>query len=169
LKLQGIEKIKKNDMFTGLAHLASAVHNHPDQQHTSTAARIVNPFIQRSFALPLNEPLQHRNSVYSAIFNPDGNKILTSSFDKTACVWPIAPPFSIPVPEWLAPLAEVVAENRINDQSVLEPVEPAQILHFREQFRNSKDKDPYSEIARWFFADKAMRPASPYNMDANTK
>ena len=113
---------------------------------------------------PLTEPLQHGDSVNSAVFSPDGTKIVTASADGTARMWSIAPPSNIPSPNWLAPLAETVAGYRINDQSVLEPVDTAQLLQFRERFRNSKDKDPYSQIARWFFADKATRPASPYNM-----
>jgi WD40 repeat protein len=117
----------------------------------------------------LSEPLQHEDIVISAVFSPDGSKILTASKDNTARVWSIAPPSNIPIPKWLAPLAEAVAEYRLNDQSILEPVEHAQLLRFRERFRNSKDKDPYSQIARWFFADKATRPASPYNMDLPAK
>jgi hypothetical protein len=84
-------------------------------------------------------------------------------------VWFIAPASNVPIPDWLAPMAEAASGYCINDQSVLESVDPTLILQFRERFRNSKDKDPYSQIARWFFADKATRPASPYNMDANTK
>ena len=121
---------------------------------------------------PLSDPLKHGVRVKTAVFSPDGSKILIISDDKTtatALVWSIAPESIVPVPNWLPPLAEAVAEYRINDQSVLEPVEPAQLLQFRERFRDSKDKGPYSQIARWFFADKATRPASPYNMDANTK
>jgi hypothetical protein len=117
--------------------------------------------------------LQAEDKVNSAVFSPDGSKILiaTGGFGSTntARVYPIAPASTVPVPDWLPLLAEAVSGYHINNQSVLEPVSPTQILHFREQFRNSKDKDPYSQIARWFFADKATRPASPYNMDANTK
>jgi WD40 repeat protein len=122
---------------------------------------------------PLTDPLQAEDKVNSAVFSPDGSKILiaTGGFGSTntARVYPIAPASTVPVPDWLPLLAEAVSGYHINNQSVLEPVSPTQILHFREQFRNSKDKDPYSQIARWFFADKATRPASPYNMDANTK
>ena len=118
---------------------------------------------------PLTEPLKHKGINNSAVFSPDGARIVTTSWDKTARMWSIAPASTVSVPEWLAPLTEVVAGYRINDQRVLEPVDLSLILQFRERFRNSKDKDPYSQIARWFFADPATRPTSPYDMDAKER
>jgi WD40 repeat protein len=119
--------------------------------------------------IPLTDSFKHESWINAACFSPDGARIVTASGDMTARVWPIAPASTVPIPVWLPLLAEAVAGYRINDQNVQEPVEHDKILKFREDFRNSKEKDPYSQIARWFFADMATRPISPYNPDLPEK
>ncbi|MBU0988431.1 MAG: hypothetical protein KKH68_14370, partial [Proteobacteria bacterium] len=111
---------------------------------------------------PLTEPMLHKKAVYSASFSPDGKRIVTASLDNTARVWDLPPPSQIPVPDWLAPLAEAVGGWRLNDKSVLERVDPQRLFTLKEQLRKAKDKDPYTLISRWFFADRSTRPASPY-------
>jgi len=148
--LQGIAEIERGDALTGLAYLAGAIRIHPDRQHTAAAARIVHLFLQRSFALPLTDPMQHGGWVGSAVFSPDGSKIVTASYDETARVWDIAPTSKIPVPDWLTSLAEAIGRKRVNDQGILEQVDITEIIQFRKRFQKAIETDPYSQIARWF-------------------
>ncbi len=118
---------------------------------------------------PLTDPIRHEYGVTSVMFSPDGARIFTVSENKTVRVWPIAPLATVPIPDWLPSLAEAVGGYRINDQGVLEAVKADQLLEFRKQFKEAKEKDPYSQIARWFFADKSTRPNSPYRMDEKSR
>jgi len=112
---------------------------------------------------PLTEPLRHEEDVLSASFSPDGKRVVTASFDNTARVWDIAPSSNIPVPDWLAPLAEAVGGRRLNDQTICEAVDPKLCIQLRERFRNATENDPYTMIARWFFSDPSTRPITPYS------
>src|SRR5262249_20698225 len=47
---------------------------------------------------PVSPPLEHQDSVASAAFSPDGTRVVTASYDRTARIWdaatgqPVSPP-----------------------------------------------------------------------------
>ena len=110
---------------------------------------------------PLSELLKHTGGVWSAQFSPDGTRIVTVS-GSTAGIWDIAPS-GTGFPDWLLPLAEVVAGERLNSQGVLEATEqdPATVLgRIRQQ---ASGNDDWVVWGRWFLADRATRTISPFS------
>ncbi len=81
----------------GLANLALLVREKPSD--LAVAEWLLNEMTQRSFPLPLLEPIRHEDHVLSARFSPDGSRILTVSRNNTARVWdaatgrPLTPPW----------------------------------------------------------------------------
>ena len=68
-----------------LAHLAQALKF--NQRNYEAAALTGAMLTQISWPLPLVGPLQHEKAVRSAQFSPDGQRVVTASFDKTARLW----------------------------------------------------------------------------------
>ncbi len=106
---------------------------------------------------------QNGGYLTSALFSRDGSRVFFKSSDHHLVVWSIAPSSMVPVPDWLPDFAEAVGGYRINEHGIIESVESESIVLFKKQLENIKGPTPYSEIARWFFADKANRTISPYN------
>jgi hypothetical protein len=109
---------------------------------------------------PVSEPLRHGLRVHSAEFSPNGTQVVTCSPDKTIRIWEVtsAP---LPVPEWLPPLAEAVAGQRINAQNVSEVVPVDEIYRLRRDLIANSEPTHYARWARWFFEDSATRTISP--------
>ena len=68
-----------------LAHLARALR-------TSGNARLPRQYLvsllrDADWYVPVTEPLRHEGRVIAASFSPDGRRVLTASYDKTAQVW----------------------------------------------------------------------------------
>jgi eukaryotic-like serine/threonine-protein kinase len=109
----------------------------------------------------VTEPIKHQGRVLSARFSPDGQQVLTASDDGTAQVWdiPVAP---LPIPDWVAEIAEAAAAQRIGPHGLREPVAPARLFDLRRKLANSPGPDVYSRWARWFFAERSTRTISPF-------
>jgi WD40 repeat protein len=72
----------------GLANLALLVREMPGD--LPVVEWLLNEMTQRSFPLPLIEPLRHSDHVLWAQFSPDGSRILTTLRNNTAQVWDAA-------------------------------------------------------------------------------
>ncbi|SPE61349.1 putative WD40 repeat-containing protein [Verrucomicrobia bacterium] len=114
---------------------------------------------------PLTEPLRHATFVHSAQFSPDGQRVLTASADGTARVWEISPPPD-KCPDWLIELAQAVSGRVLNSHGVLAPVTSSQsetIKRIRAKLEPMPADDAWANWGRWFLADRAIRPISPFS------
>jgi hypothetical protein len=100
----------------------------PDGSRVVTAAGKPNPNVlgasgdgtawvwDAATGKPLTSPLEQQGQVWSAAFSPDGTRVVTASYDKTARVWDV-PLDTETLPQWLA-----IAERSpfaLNKQGVL--------------------------------------------------
>jgi len=89
--LDQVELQRTEDFFTAgdsskaLAYLARLLRRDPANK--VAAARLLSSLTLRGFAMGLIGPLKHADKVRSAEFSPDGRRVVTASFDKTARVW----------------------------------------------------------------------------------
>src|SRR6266496_2123037 len=73
----------KNDR--ALAQLAQALRLNPDNREASALTTLM--LTQLSWHIPLAGSMWHSDVVYSAQFSPDGERIVTASWDGTAHLW----------------------------------------------------------------------------------
>jgi serine/threonine protein kinase/WD40 repeat protein/thiol-disulfide isomerase/thioredoxin len=85
-----------NDYSTALAYLARVLRQNPT--NVTVVAQVFSHLTRHNFIVPLTEPLKHDGAVRYAQFSPDGQRVVTASWDGTARVWnvltgePITPP-----------------------------------------------------------------------------
>jgi hypothetical protein len=112
-----------------------------------------------------NTSLKHCGEFILAQFSPDAKQIVMVSAQGTARVWDIAPS-GTGFPDWLLPLAEALAGERLNPQGVLEPTgqDPATVIgRIRQQLEQAPGNDDWVVWGRWFLADRATRTISPFS------
>src|SRR5436305_8762274 len=68
-----------------LAQLAQALRLNPENREASGLTTVM--LTQLSWHVPLAGPMWHKDVVYSAQFSPNGQQIVTASWDKTARLW----------------------------------------------------------------------------------
>jgi WD40 repeat protein len=113
--------------------------------------------------LQVSEPLRHGGKVNSAEFSSDGRWLLTASADGRARLWEV---LSMPVaaPVWLADLAEALAGQRINAEGGIEPVAAERLVDIKRTATSGDSTNPFTQWARWFFAESATRTLSPSSL-----
>jgi WD40 repeat protein/serine/threonine protein kinase len=85
LELQRAEDLfRMNDASAGVAHLAAMLRHDPSN-HVA-ANRLVSALVHRNWALPSAAPMRHLDRVTTATFSPDGRRVLSASWDRTAQV-----------------------------------------------------------------------------------
>ena len=86
LQMQRVKDLLAADRAgAALVILADRLRAYPSD--AGAAYQILWEMGRRNFALPLALPLTHSQYVMMARFSPDGNRVLTASFDGTARVW----------------------------------------------------------------------------------
>ena len=71
-----------------LAYLAQALRlNHRNYEAAALTGALLT---QTGWPLPVADVMGHRDTVYSAVFSPDGERVVTASFDNTARLWDAA-------------------------------------------------------------------------------
>ena len=113
--------------------------------------------------LQVSEVMSVENGYRVFSFTPDGHHILRTTDDGTR-EWPI-PVMDGPTPPWLPALVEVIAGQRLdkdgNYQSVFGFEQPG-FLELKTQILQSTADDEATRWAKWFLADRATRPATPW-------
>ena len=131
----------------------------------ATGERLAGPL---ACPLPSHEPQKGRPLLRG--FLADGRRVLTwnTGFGDGADVWDLGPSASEPIPAWLGPLAEAVAGLRVERvaeargfRTLVHEVPFAERTGAREKFGRQSGADPYSQLARWYFADPSARGTSP--------
>ena len=115
---------------------------------------------------PESEPLRHENSVRDAEFSPSGARIVTASDDGTARVWdlPQGTPSEAGI---LASLAEAVGGSALSLRTPAGQADDPISRSARLRQETAKATGPgVSTFIRWFLADRATRPHSPWSEDA---
>jgi WD40 repeat protein/serine/threonine protein kinase len=74
-----------HDPVAGVAQLAAILRRDPADQ--IAASRLVSALVHRNWALPAYAPMRHAERVPAVSFSPDGRRVLTASWDKTAKIW----------------------------------------------------------------------------------
>jgi len=57
-----------------------------DPSNQVVASRLVSALVHRNWALPAVPPIRHQSRVTMTSFSPDGRRVLSASWDKTAQV-----------------------------------------------------------------------------------
>ena len=152
--------LASDDSRTALAFLSKLIREKP--MNRVPGERLLSAITYRSFLLPVSEPMRPGGIVWHAQFSPNGERVVTASEDMTARVWD-TPSIPLPVPEWIADLAEAVAGKRVRDGNSLEPVDVNKLFELRDRLQKSTATDFYTKFGKWFFADRSTRTISPYS------
>jgi dipeptidyl aminopeptidase/acylaminoacyl peptidase len=116
--------------------------------------------------VPLSDPLWHKGPVRMAQFSPDGTRVATGALspDNTARIWQV-PVVPSRVPDWWPALAEAVAGLAVEAQGTTRLVSESDFDQLRQRLNGRTDDDSFSRVARWFFADRAIRTISPFQSE----
>jgi eukaryotic-like serine/threonine-protein kinase len=91
-----VQFFSANDDSTALAYLARVLRQNPANE--AVTAQVFTNLTQHNLIVPLTGPLKHGGEVCYAQFSPNGERVVTASWDGTARVWnaltgePITPP-----------------------------------------------------------------------------
>ena len=144
---------------------ALSAHFSPDGHLVVTAS--TNHHVQvwdSRTGFPLSEPIKYDQPITSAKFSADGRELAVSIAGDKKVYLTQMPSMRGPVPDWLAPLAEAIAGELINDQLEMESarMNPAQtISKIREQLEKAAVADDWVTWGRWFLADPSVRSPAP--------
>lgn len=89
----------------------------------------------------------------------DNRKALVLSAGRV-WLWPM-PPAEPVIPGWLPELAEAVAGARLDADGNMEEVSSGELQTLRSQLTSLPGTGDFDRFARWFVADRAVRPLSP--------
>jgi hypothetical protein len=76
-------------------------------------------------------------------------------------VWDV-PPVPAPVPAWFVEFAEVAAGIRLSERGNVELVPREELEKLSQTLVAKEQGEFYERLARWFLANPAERPVSPF-------
>ena len=104
-------------------------------------------------------PIRTDAGVTTAAFRPDGRSLVLGSRDGAAMVVDLPP--AGPVPAWLADLADFESTQVKYNEAVRADL--GKITALRKTLLESKSTDAWTTFGRWYFAEGAVRPISPWS------
>jgi eukaryotic-like serine/threonine-protein kinase len=108
---------------------------------------------------PVSENIRH-GSVNDAEFSRDGRWIITGGGGNPRALIAEVPPGTLPIPPWLADLAEALGGQRLDARNTSQSTGPAQLMQIGRAVSRSAAQDEYTRWAQWLFADNASRRIS---------
>jgi WD40 repeat protein len=91
----------------------------------------------------------HTGPVWSAVFNPDGRRVLTASSDKTARLWPLLPAAVSP-PDWCSDSFIWLGGERIATDGQIETLSGDELFKLEARLRPHMNEDTdYAGLPRW--------------------
>jgi WD40 repeat protein len=107
----------------------------------------------------LRLPVRTKGQITTVTFNPSGSSLLVASNDSSVQVFDM-PPHEAP-PSWIADLAEfATTQNKYNQDRQPDLMK---IRQLRAELLASSSNDPWTVFGRWYFAESAARPISPWS------
>ena len=85
----------------------------------------------------------------------------THTVARGARAWDFPPP-PTPVPGWFTEFSEAVAGLRLSERGNVELVARQEIQTISDTLTHENTTDFYERLARWFLANPAERPRSPF-------
>jgi hypothetical protein len=123
---------------------------------------------------PVGEPMKHEDVVNSALFSPDGQRVVTASWDKTAWVWDVPIMTDKDRTEDILSLAELaeatggVTLETVGQAENLKLLTSEEITASREKIaakflRPPSKLTPLQRFMEWCVADRRSRTISPFS------
>lgn len=103
--------------------------------------------------LPLTGALRLDGRLARVVFSPDGNFLAGASMSGPARLWSIGTPVG-PTPDWLAPLAEGVAGQRLLLEGRFDPVKPEEFFALRDRLRREGTRDAWHQWAEKLLGER---------------
>jgi len=105
----------------------------------------------------------HTGAVQSAVFSPDGRRVLTASSDSTARLWPMVPAQASP-PDWYGDFLLWLGGKRIAPDGEIETFSGDELGKLEARLRPHMNEDTdYARLLRWRLLPSEQRPVDPYD------
>jgi hypothetical protein len=111
----------------------------------------------------LGDPIpNHSTGPVTAIFSPDGTKLVTSG-KNVVRLYETRPPKDTPTPDWLPVMGDVIAGEQLNETGQYVSLSPDDITQKRNQLQQVSGNDFWATLNHWYFADPWTRTLAPHS------
>ena len=107
----------------------------------------------------LHLPVRVGSGATVVLFNAAGSSVVVGAGDASVQLFDMPP--AEPAPPWLADLADFAATQNKYNQTRQPDLDKVRAL--RTQLLDSRSDAPWARFGRWYFAESAVRPISPWS------